>query len=793
MNLSMKWLSDYVDITATPREYAEALTMSGSKVEGYEIEGSEIENVVVGKVLSIDKHPDADKLVICQVEVGQASPVQIVTGATNVTVGALVPVCLDGAVLPGGKKIKKGKLRGVLSEGMLCSLGELGLTVNDFPYAIEDGIFLIEENCEVGQDIQSAIALNDTSVEFEITSNRPDCLSVIGLARETAATFDVPLRLHTPQVKGSNDGDDIKNYLKVAVEATDLCPRYTAKIVKDVKIEPSPLWMRERLRASGVRPINNLVDITNYVMLEYGQPMHAFDLRYVAGNEIVVRRAKNGETMMTLDGVDRTFTEDMLIISDAEKPVAVAGVMGGEYSGIMEDTKTVVFESANFLGNSVRRTAKKLGMRTDASARYEKGISPLSTMECVERACELVEMLGAGTVVDGVIDVDHSDKTPKTVKLEPDWINRFLGISLSRDEMVKTLEALGFTMDGDQIVVPYFRIDIEHKADIAEEIARIYGYNKIPTTAPTGTARGVITPRQKFERTINETMLSLGCYEIMTYSFISPKYYDNILLPADSELRDSVTIMNPLGEDTSIMRTTTIPSMMEIVSRNYNNRNPYLWAYEIGMEYIPAEDKDLPDENPMLTIGLYGNDADFYTLKGMVETVLDRIGAAEVDVDPCTDDPTFHPGRCAVLSKDGGKIGVLGEISPRVCQNYDVGAKVYVAKLDVNALFEISDSEKTYRPLPKYPATSRDLSLICDDELPIVQIERAIKGAVGKILEKVELFDVYRGAQVEKDKKSVSYSIVMRSDQGTLTDEEADGAVKRVLKALDKIGVSLRQ
>ena len=793
MNLSMKWLSDYVDIDVNPREYAEALTMSGSKVEGYEIEGSEISNVVVGKVLSIEKHPDADKLVVCQVDVGKEAPVQIVTGATNVVVGALVPVCLDGALLPGGKKIKKGKLRGMVSEGMLCSLSELGLTVNDFPYAIEDGIFLIEEDCRIGQDIQSAIGLNDTSVEFEITSNRPDCLSVIGLARETAATYDVPLKLHTPVVKGSGDGDDIKNYLKVAVEAADLCPRYTAKIVKDVKIGPSPLWMRERLRASGVRPINNLVDITNYVMLEYGQPMHAFDLRYVAGREIVVRRAKNGETMMTLDGIDRTFTDDMLIISDAEKPVAVAGVMGGEYSGIMDDTTTVVFESANFMGSSVRKTAKKLGMRTDASARYEKGISALSTMECVERACELVEMLGAGTVVDGVIDVDHSDKEPGRVKLEVEWINRFLGIDLTREEMVKTLTSLGFTMDGDMILVPYYRIDIEHKADIAEEIARIYGYNNIPTTAPTGTARGVVTPRQKFERSINETMLSLGCYEIMTYSFISPKYYDNILLPADSELRNSVTITNPLGEDTSIMRTTTIPSMMEIVSRNYNNRNPYLWAYEIGMEYRPAEGQELPDENPMLTIGLYGNGADFYTLKGMTEMLFDRIGVEDLDIVPCSDNPTFHPGRCAVLSKDGKPVGILGEISPRVCQNYDVGTKVYVAKLSVDVLYELANSEKSYCPLPKYPATSRDLSLICDDELPIIQIEKAIKGAVGKILERVELFDVYKGAQVEKDKKSVSYSIVMRSDQGTLTDEEADGAVKRVLKALDKIGVTLRQ
>ena len=481
MNLSMKWLSDYVtiDSSITPKQFSEDLTMSGSKVEGYEIEGSEITNVVVGKVLSIEKHPDADKLVVCQIDVGKEAPIQIVTGATNVVVGALVPVCLDGSTLPGGKKIKKGKLRGVLSQGMMCSLGELGLTANDFPYAIEDGIFLIEEDCQVGQDIQSAIGLNDTSVEFEITSNRPDCLSVIGLARETAATYHIPLNVKYPEVKGC--GDDVHNYLSVDVQNPELCPRYTAKVVKNVKIGPSPKWMRERLRASGVRPINNLVDITNYVMLEYGQPMHAFDLKYVSGNKIVVRNAHAGETMMTLDGVDRTFTEDMLVIADAEKAVAVAGVMGGEFSGIMDDTQTVVFESANFKGSSVRITAKKLGMRTDASSRYEKGISADSTMECILRACELVELLGAGEVVDGVIDVDHSDKAPKTVPFTPDWINKFLGVSISREEMVDTLTMLGFTVEGDVITVPSFRIDIEHKADIAEEIARIYGYNKIPT------------------------------------------------------------------------------------------------------------------------------------------------------------------------------------------------------------------------------------------------------------------------------------------------------------------------
>ncbi len=791
MNLSLKWLSDYVDMDLTPKAFSDALTMSGSKVEGYEIEGSEISNVVVGKVLSVEKHPDADKLVVCQIDVGAAEPIQIVTGATNVVAGALVPCCLDNSTLPGGKKIKKGKLRGIVSNGMMCSLGELGLSVNDFPYAIEDGIFLIEEDCKPGQDIQSAIGLNDTSVEFEITSNRPDCLSVVGLARETAATCHLPLKLKTPAVKGS--GDDIHNYLQVEIQNRELCPRYTAKIVKNVKIAPSPRWMRERLRASGVRPINNLVDITNYVMLEYGQPMHAFDLKYVEGGQIIVRNAKAGETMMTLDGVDRTFSEEMLVIADQKKPVAVAGIMGGEYSGIMDDTNVVVFESANFKGSSVRTTAKKLGMRTDASARYEKGISADSTMECVLRACELVELLGAGEVVDGVIDVDYSDKTPKTVLFTPDWINHFLGIDLSREEMEQILLSLGFRLEGDQITVPSFRIDIEHKADIAEEIARIYGYNRIPTTAPTGISRGIVTAEQKFERKINDIMLSLGCYEVMTYSFISPKYYDAILLPKDSEQRKSVVISNPLGEDTSIMRTTTIPSMMEIVSRNYNNRNPVFWGYEIGTEYLPQEGQDLPLEKQQLTIALYGNQADFYTLKGIAETLLDRVGVYEIEVEASGDCPTFHPGRCAKLSKAGKVIGILGEISPKVCENYGVGTKVYLAKLDVAVLFELADMEKTYCPLPKYPASIRDLSLVCDNDLPIVQIEKAIKEAVGKILEKVELFDVYRSEQLGADKKSVAYSITMRSNQGTLTDEEADSAVKRILKQLDKIGVSLRQ
>ncbi len=793
MDLSLRWLSDYVDLgEKSPKEFCDALTLSGSKVENYTIEGSEISNVVVGKVLSLERHPDSDHLWIVQVDVGEEEPLQIVTGAQNVVPGALVPVAKDGSTLPGGVKIKKGKLRGVVSNGMMCGLEELGLTAHDFPYAIEDGIFLIEEDCKVGQDIQSAIGLNDCSVEFEITSNRPDCLSVLGLARETAATFGIPMKEHTPNVKGC--GGDVNDYLKVSIEAPDLCPRYMARIVKNVKIGPSPRWMRERLRASGVRPINNLVDITNYVMLEYGQPMHAFDLRYVNGGAITVRRAKNGETMMTLDGIDRTFTDEMLVIADEKGPVAVAGVMGGEYSGIMDDTTTVVFESANFKGSSVRKTAQKLGMRTDASSRYEKGIKAGSCDVCVQRACELVELLGCGEVIDGVIDVDHSDHTEPLVPFTPDWINHFLGINVPEEQMRSYLNALGMPVDEqNNIHVPYWRIDIEHKADVAEEIARLYGYDKIPTGMMEGMARGIVTKEQNFENKVNEAMRAMGCDEIMTYSFLSSKEYDKIQMPADSKLRRSVTILNPLGEDSSIMRTTTIPSVLDIISRNYNNRNPKFWCYEVGREYLPVEGQQLPNEDSVLTIALYGGNADFYTLKGMVDTLFGVIGLCDADVSPCSDNPTFHPGRTAIYTKDGEELGILGEIHPAVCKNYSIGTKVYLAKLHMKALYQLSSADKTYHPLPKFPATTRDLSLLCDKDLPVIQIEKVIKKAAGSLLEQVALFDVYEGKQVEEGQKSVAYSMIMRSPKGTLTDEEADRMVAKVLKQLETIGVTLRQ
>ena len=667
----MRWLADYTAIPEhiTPREFAEAMTMSGSKVEGYAVEGSEIKNVVVGKILSIVPHPDSDHMVICKVDVGGPEILQIVTGAQNLKVGDLVPAAVHGAVLPGGHKIKTSKLRGELSQGMLCSLSELGLTVHDFPNAIEEGIWVLDEPCELGQDIREAMGLNDTVVEFEITPNRPDCLSVTGLAREASATFGSELKL--PEPKLPHGKGNLNEMLSVEVKNSVLCPRYVARAVTNVKIMPSPRWMRERLRASGVRPINNIVDITNYVMLEYGQPMHAFDVNCVAGGKLVIRNAEPGETLETLDGIVRTLSPEMLVIADAEKPSAVAGVMGGESSGIHDETVTVVFESANFLGSSVRTTARKLGMRTEASSRFEKGLDPAICRTAADRACELVILLGAGELVEGVIDVDSSSHTPTRVTLEADWINEFLGITVGREQMVKTLESLGFAMDGDEVIVPSWRGDVLHKADIAEEIARFYGYNKIPSTAIQGGVYGVITPEQKLERLAVSTLLAQGMSEICSYTFVSPKVFDKIRLPAQSPLRRTVNILNPLGEDTSVMRTTVFPSMMEVLARNYNNRNASASLFELAKEFIPKESADiLPDELKTIALGLYGEDADYYHLKGIVEELLDVFGIQDYDVAAVCDHPTFHPGRCAEISKNGRSIALIGEAHPAVCANY---------------------------------------------------------------------------------------------------------------------------
>ena len=795
MNLSMKWLKEFVTLDDMPmRSFTEAMTMSGSKVEGYEVEGSEISNVVVARVESMERHPDSDHLWICQVNVGAEENIQIVTGAQNLKPGDVVPAALHGSTLPGGVKIKKGKLRGVESNGMLCSLGELGLTTHDFPSAIEDGIFVLteEDGCDLtlGKPICEAIGLNDTSVEFEITSNRPDCFSVIGLAREAAATFKKPLKLHTPQVKAGHGS--CEGMLDVKIEAPQLCPIYSARIVKNVRVKPSPRWMRERLRSLGVRPINNIVDITNYVMLEYGQPMHAFDLRFIEEGKIRVRLAKDGETITTLDGVDRKLTNKQLVIADAKKPVAIAGVMGGEYSGIMDDTTTIVFESACFDGASVRVTARDQGMRTDASSRYEKGLDPNNCLPALDRACELVELLDAGDVLDGTLMDDHSNRERRRIPLEHDWINHFLDLDLSADEMKAILAPLDCQFDGDDILVPTFRPDLVHKADIAEEIARFYGYNNIPGTALSGGAQGKYSPVQKFMAKIGNTMLAQGLSEIMTYSFISPRCYDKINLPADSELRNSIVISNPLGEDTSIMRTIALPSMMEILAKNYNNRNASAALYELAKEYIPTTPDELPVEKNTLIGGMYGDGADFFQMKGIVEELLDAISVYGYDVEACCDNPSYHPGRCANLVKDGRVFGVMGEIHLVVAENYGMDCRVYCFSLDADALFEMAQPEKTYKPLPKFPAVTRDLALVCDESIPVGTLEKAIVRGGGALLENIQLFDVYQGAQIEAGKKSVAFSITLRSADSTLKDEQTTAVMKKVMKELEKEGAVLR-
>ncbi|HXK82847.1 MAG TPA: phenylalanine--tRNA ligase subunit beta [Clostridiales bacterium] len=792
MKLSKKWLNDYISLNVTDREFALGMTMSGSKVEGYEKEGEELSNIVVGKILELKKHEDSDHLWVCKVDAGQPELLQIVTGAQNLKVGDYVPVALDNSVVSGGKKIKKGKLRGVLSEGMLCSLEELGLSINDFPYAVEDGIFVLGDDCDktLGKDIKEAIGLDDTVVEFEITSNRPDCLSVIGLAREASATFGVPYNM--PEIKNKGGEGEASNLLKVRIDAPDKCYRYVGAVVKNVKIEPSPRWMRERLRASGVRPINNIVDITNYVMLEFGQPMHAFDLRYLDGAEVIVRTAKEGEKITTLDGVERELSPEMLVIADANKPVAVAGVMGGEYSGIMDDTTTIVFESACFNGTSVRRTAKKLGLRTEASARFEKELDPNGCLMSLLRALDLVEQLGAGEVVSGVVDAYPKVKESVRLPFRPDYMNEFIGINVSREQQIKYLESLDIKVEGDEIIIPTFRGDLQQQADIAEEIARLYGYENIPDEPLKGVAVGYLTDYQQFLKDTNNLMLSSGLTEIITYSFISPKAYDKICLPEDSKKRKSIRILNPLGEDTSVMRTTALPSLLTVLSHNYNNRNEEAAVYEIATEYEPWESDDrLATEIPKLMIGLYGANIGYYELKGIIEEYLEKIGVSRYDVRPVKDNPSYHPGRTAEIVVDGKAVCILGEIHPKVLANYEIGTRVYAAEVDLNTVYELRNTERTYKPLPKFPSLKRDIAVVCDKATPVLSLQRAIENAVGKNLESVKLFDVYQGEQIEKDKKSVAFSLTLRAADRTLTDEEADSAVKKALNALSELGAVL--
>ena len=798
MKLSREWLNEFTPVSAPDRDFAEAMTLSGSKVEITEVEGAEIENVVVGKVLSLIRHPNSDHMWICQVDIGGAAPIQIVTGAQNVREGDLVPVAKDGSTLPGGVHITAGTLRGEASVGMLCSYKELGMTDHDWPLSIVDGIFILNSDPDLsardlrpGDDLRAAIGYHDHVVEFEITPNRPDCLSVIGLAREAAATFGTPLTLHTPEVKGGGPGA-LRDLLDVETPDADLCPRYTARMVRNVKIGPSPLWMRQRLRAMGVRPINNIVDITNYVMLEYGQPMHAFDYRYVKGGRIIVRRAKDGETLTTLDGTPRKLNPSMLVIADAHRAVGLAGIMGGLNSEIVDDTVDVVFESANFDGTTIRRTALSLGMRTEASAKYEKGLDPMNTLPAVNRACELVELLGAGEVVDGVIDILNHVPQPTVLELEPEKINDLLGTDVSGEEMASILRKLDFQVEGDRITVPSWRGDVLTMADLAEEVARFHGYNRIPVTLMRGTTtQGGYSPAQRLERRLGQTCRSAGYDEIITYSFISPTYYDKIGWAPEDPRRRSLKILNPLGEDTSIMRTTTLPSMLEILARNYNFRNKSARLYELGRIYLPRAD-GLADEPKVLSLGAYG-DIDFFGLKGVVEALLHSIRVGGVSYQACRDNASYHPGRCATVCVGGEQIGVLGQIHPTVCANYGVDTALYCAELSFEALMRFQGPEPEYVPLPKFPSVARDIAVVCDASIPVATLENCISRGAKGLLKEVELFDIYTGAPIPAGKKSVAFNLTLRSDERSLTAAEADEDVKSVLELLQKeLGAVLR-
>ncbi len=798
MNLSRKWLNEFVQISASDKDFAEAMTLSGSKVETTEIEGEEIKNVVVGRVLSLVRHPNSDHMWICQVDAGLSAPIQIVTGAQNVKEKDLVPVALDGSTLPGGKEIHAGQLRGEASNGMLCSFAELGLDQRDFPTAYAEGIWILSDDPEladltIGQDIREAVGLNDHVVEFEITPNRPDCLSVIGLAREVSATFDVPYTFHQPEVKGGAEGI-LPELLDVETPAAQLCPRYTARMVRNVKIAPSPLWMRQRLRAMGVRPINNIVDITNYVMLEYGQPMHAFDYRYVQGGKIIVRNACEGEHLTTLDGKEHVLNANHLVIADETRAVGLAGIMGGENSEIVDDTVDVVFESANFDGTCIRKGALALGMRTDASAKFEKGLDPMNTLPAVNRACELVELLGAGEVVDGVIDILNFVPQPTVLTLEPEKINALLGTDVSRERMEEILQKLDFQINGDSVTVPSWRGDVKRMADLAEEVARFYGYNNIPTTLMRGqTTQGGYSPIQQTERSLGAVCRALGYNEIITYSFISPTYYDKIRWSEGEPLRNSFKILNPLGEDTSIMRTTTLPSMLEILTRNYNFRNRSARLYEIGRTYLPGGSDGLANERKYLTLGAYGEEMDFFFLKGMVETILRQLRAENISFKACLDNPSYHPGRCAEVFAGETRLGVLGQIHPLVTRNYGVDTEFFCAELSFEALVAAVGPAPQYTPLPKFPAVTRDIAAVCDEAVTVGELEAAIRKGAKGLLKEASLFDIYRGKGVEDGKKSVAFSLILRADDRSLTAEEADADVKSILDTLkSELGAILR-
>ena len=795
MKLNRKWINeDFVDLSnVSDKEFVETLTVFGQKVETWERMDADIKNVVVGKVLSMVRHPNSDHMFICQVDVGQEEPVQIVTGAQNVHEGDLVPAALHNSWLPGGVHITKGKLRGEVSNGMLCSFAELGLTQNDLPGVFADGIWILEPDAgKPGDDINPIIGNDDTVVDFEITNNRPDCYSIIGLAREAAAAFGKPMKHHEPVVKGSDAGS-IFEHLDVEVPATALCNRYSSRMVANVKIGPSPKWLRQRLRANGVRPINNIVDITNYVMLEYGQPMHAFDYRYVSSGKIVVREAKDGETLTTLDGTVRNLKAGMLVIADENKPIGLAGIMGGENSEIKDDTTMVVFESANFNGTSIRQTALALGMRTEASGKFEKSLDPMMTIPAVQRACELVELLECGDVLDGTIDIINYVPETRKLPLEPEKINHLLGTSIPKEDMVMYLNRLEIPVEDDTIIVPSFRPDLVRMVDIAEEVGRSYGYNEIPVTQFRTATHGGYSQEMKLEVKAGTLCRAMGYSEIITYSFTSPTVFDQIRIPADSPLRRAMRIQNPLGEDTSIMRTIALPSMLEILGRNNAYHNKAAKLYEIAKIYLPVEGQPLPEEPKMLVFGSYGEKETFFKLKGELEAVFAGLRMKKARYTAEKNNPSYHPGRCASISIDGVEIGVMGQVHPLVVRNYGIDSEVYCAELSFTKMLGLRLPEPTFAPLPKYPAVSRDLALICDEALTVAQVEDVISASAGKLLRKIQLFDIYRGVGVPEGKKSMAFSLELRADDRTLTDSDSEKVVSNVLSALkEKLNATLR-
>ena len=806
MNTSLSWIKAYVpELNVSAQEFTDAMTLSGSKVEGYTKMDADLDRIIIGQIRKIERHPDADKLIVCQVDVGRGGDVQIVTGAPNVKEGDKVPVVLDGGrvagghdgkMTPGGIKIKKGKLRGIESNGMMCSIEELGSSRDMYPEAPELGIYIFPEDAKVGEDAVSALGLNDVVFEFEITSNRVDCYSILGLAREAAATFRKEYMPPAVEVKGS--GDDVNNYIQVEVKDTTLCPRYCARVVKNIRIAPSPEWMQRRLASVGIRPINNVVDITNYVMEEYGQPMHAYDLDTIAGHKIVVRRAEKGEKFVTLDGQERIMDDSVLMICDGEKAVGMAGIMGGENSMITDDVHTMLFEAACFDGTNIRLSSKKVGLRTEASGKFEKGLDPNNAEAAINRACQLIEELGAGEVVDGIVDVYEKKREPVRVPFEPERINALLGTELSEEQMLSYFGPLGLQYEAAsrELIIPTFRQDLLRTADIAEEVARFYGYDNIPTTLPKGEATtGKLPFYLRVEAVARDIAEFCGFSQGMNYSFESPKVFDRLLLPADAPERQAVVISNPLGEDFSIMRTVSLNGMLTSLATNYNRRNKNVRLYELGNIYLPKSLplQELPDERMQFTLGMYG-DGDFFTMKGVVEEFLDKIGMHKKETyDPESGKPFLHPGRQANIIYDGTLIGYMGEVHPTVASSYGIGDRAYVAVLDMPSIVEKATFDRKYEGIARFPAVTRDISMVVPKQVLVGQIEEIIAVRGGKILESYELFDVYEGAQIQEGCKSVAYSIVFRAKDKTLEEAEITAVKKKILNGLQSLGAELRQ